>query len=68
MNTPHIIKTTKTKGPRTLAKRGSGGLHGEQQYCFEMGYREGVAALRKAILERIEKETTITYENNRTIL
>jgi len=49
-----LIQTTKTKGPRTLAKRGSGGLHAEQQYCFEMGYREGVAAIRKAILERLE--------------
>lgn len=27
---------------------------------FHTGYREGAAALRKAILERIEKETTNT--------
>jgi hypothetical protein len=38
--------------PRTLPKRGSGALHGEQQFCFELGWKEGVAALRRAIRER----------------
>lgn len=44
---------TRAPTPRTLGQRGTGALHGEQQYCFEMGYREGAAAVRKAIAAKI---------------
>lgn len=40
--------------PRELAKCGTGSLHGEQQYCFEKGWKEGVAAFRKMIRGRTE--------------
>jgi hypothetical protein len=39
----------KTATPRELPRCGSGGLHDEQQYCFEKGWKEGQAVLRKAI-------------------
>lgn len=45
---------TRAPKPRTLAQRGTGALHGEQQHCFEMGYREGAAAVRKAIAAKID--------------
>ena len=38
--------------PRQLPRRGMGILHGEQQHCFEMGWKEGVAAVRAAIRAR----------------
>lgn len=44
---------TRAPKPRTLAQRGTGALHGEQQYCFEMGYREGALAVRKAIAKKV---------------
>lgn len=44
------------KRPRELPNYGSGGLHGEQQYCFEKGYREGIAALREAQRKRINED------------
>jgi len=40
--------------PRELPRRGSGTLHDEQQYCYDKGYAEGVAALRRAQREFIE--------------
>ncbi len=38
--------------PRQLPRRGMGILHGEQQHCFEMGWKEGAAAVRAAIRAR----------------
>jgi hypothetical protein len=38
--------------PRKLPRRGMGMLHGEQQYCFEMGWKEGAASVRAAIRAR----------------
>ena len=38
--------------PRQLPRRGVGMLHGEQQYCFEMGWKEGAASVRAAIRAR----------------
>lgn len=57
MNITDINKLirTKVKKPRTLPKYGSGGLHEEQQSCYELGYREGAAALRKAMREKIRE-------------
>jgi len=45
--------STKVPKPRELPVCGTGGLHEEQQHCYELGYREGVAALRKAQRERL---------------
>ena len=39
--------------PRELPQCGFGSLHDEQQYCYELGYREGIAALRKAQREAL---------------
>ena len=49
---------TRAPKPRTLAQVGTGALHGEQQYCFEKGYREGAAAVRKAIASKISAVAT----------
>ena len=38
--------------PRELPPVGTGALWSEQQFCFAKGYREGAAALRKAIRAR----------------
>jgi hypothetical protein len=38
--------------PRQLPRRGMGILHGEQQHCFEMGWKEGAASVRAAIRAR----------------
>ena len=46
-------KTRNTK-PRQLPRVGSGALLDEQQYCYEKGWKEGVAAFRKAIRARGE--------------
>lgn len=35
--------------PRELARCGTGALHGEQQHCFEKGWKEGIAAFRKML-------------------
>lgn len=40
---------TRARKPRALSVYGTGALYGEQQYCFECGWREGAAAVRKAI-------------------
>jgi len=37
--------------PRELPRYGSGGLHDEQQNCFEAGWKEGIAAFRKMLRE-----------------
>jgi hypothetical protein len=47
----------RAKPPRKLPKCGSGALLDEQQYCYELGYREGAAALRAAI-RALAKEKT----------
>ena len=39
----------RVKPPRKLPKRGMGALWGEQQHCYELGYREGASAVRAAI-------------------
>jgi len=38
--------------PRQLPPVGMGMLHGEQQHCFEKGWKEGAAAVRAAIRAR----------------
>jgi hypothetical protein len=38
--------------PRQLPRLGTGALQGEQQCCFEMGWKEGAAAIRAAIRAR----------------
>ncbi len=38
--------------PRQLPRLGTGALQGEQQCCFEMGWKEGAAAVRAAIRAR----------------
>ena len=44
---------TRSPKPRTLPTVGTGALHGEQQYNFEKGYREGASAVRKAIAVKV---------------
>ena len=39
--------------PRELPRCGTGTLHDDHQYCYELGYREGIAALRKAQREAL---------------
>jgi hypothetical protein len=41
--------------PRQLSPVGTGALLSEQQYCFDKGWREGAAALRKKIYPHIKK-------------
>jgi hypothetical protein len=43
---------TKAGKPRELKAIGRGSLLGEQQFCFEKGWREGAASVRAAIRER----------------
>jgi hypothetical protein len=43
---------TKVGKPRELKPVGRGTLLDEQQFCFDKGWREGVAALRAAIRAR----------------
>ena len=38
---------------RELTRCGTGGLHDEQQYCFEKGWKEGIAAFRKAMRSNV---------------
>ena len=35
--------------PRKLPRIGTGALWGEQQFCYERGFKEGVASVRSAI-------------------
>jgi len=44
-------KCSKTRAgkPRTLPSVGTGALWSEQTYCFDKGWHEGAAAVRKAI-------------------
>lgn len=41
--------------PRQLLPVGTGALLSEQQFCFDMGFREGAAAVRAAIRSRGNK-------------
>ena len=41
--------------PRFLSQCGTGALLNEQQYCFDKGWKEGVAAVRKNIRARSKK-------------
>jgi hypothetical protein len=43
---------TKSGKPRELKAVGRGSLLGEQQFCFEKGWREGAASVRAAIRAR----------------
>jgi hypothetical protein len=43
---------TKAGKPRELKPVGSGTLLGEQQFCFDKGWREGAASVRTAIRNR----------------
>ena len=62
---PNISRIRVSKA-RTLPRYGSGGLHDEQQYCFECGYKEGVAATRKAIREEFIKRGLIDNKEAET--
>jgi hypothetical protein len=62
------ISKVKVKEPRTLPTYGSGELHNEQQFCYELGYREGITATRKAIREAIDKEESIKINNLNELL
>jgi len=52
-----IVKLLNIKSPKPqeLPRRGTGSLHDEQQWCYDKGFREGVAAFRKALKERVAK-------------
>ena len=43
---------TKAGKPRELKAVGRGTLLGEQQFCFDKGWREGAASVRAAIRNR----------------
>lgn len=45
----------RAKPPRKLPRLGTGALWDEQQCCYELGYREGAAAVRAAIRALKEK-------------
>jgi hypothetical protein len=50
-----IFSKAIVKKPRELPRCGTGGLHGEQQFCFSLGYKEGKAATRLAIRDALKK-------------
>jgi hypothetical protein len=49
-------RATSKRGPkpRNLPVVGTGALYGEQQYCFERGWKEGIAAFRKMLKARTD--------------
>jgi hypothetical protein len=47
-----ICAKTKAGKPRELKAVGRGILLGEQQFCFDKGWREGAASVRAAIRAR----------------
>lgn len=47
-----VNSKTRAGKPRQLPRLGMGMLHREQQHCFEMGWKEGAAAVRAAIRAR----------------
>jgi hypothetical protein len=48
-----IIKNAKVKKPRTLPRVGTGGLHSEQQFCFEKGYNEARRETKRAVMKAL---------------
>lgn len=50
------VLETGRASPRQLQQVGTGALYGEQQYCFEKGWREGRAILRAFIRELLNTE------------
>lgn len=42
--------------PRKLQPCGTGAFLGDHQFCFEKGWREGIAAYRKMLREELHKE------------
>jgi hypothetical protein len=60
----HRIVRLRVPRPRELPRRGSGALHDEQQYCYDKGYAEGVAALRQVQRQFIEANSTLCLNNN----
>lgn len=44
----------RTNKPKQLRQCGTGALLSEQQYCYDRGYRDGVAALRRSQREYLE--------------
>ena len=56
----HRLVHLRVPKPRELPRRGSGALHNEQQYCYDKGYAEGVAALRRVQREFIEANAELT--------
>ena len=55
-----ILACTKTRAdkPRQLPTCGTGALHSEQQYCFEKGWREGAASVRRRIAMRFNAKVS----------
>jgi hypothetical protein len=47
-----VCAKTKAGKPRELKAVGRGTLLGEQQFCFDKGWREGAASVRAAIRNR----------------
>lgn len=58
------VSRVKVKPPKVLPKYGTGGLHDEQQFCYELGYKDGVAATRKAIREALQQNEKNKNEKN----
>lgn len=52
------LTRVKTSKPRTIPNYGSF-VHHEQQFCYELGFKHGVASLRKAQRERIREDFTV---------
>ena len=48
-----LIRTPapKPKQLSVMSVMGSGALHSEQQFCYEKGWKEGIAAFRKHLRE-----------------
>ena len=47
-----VCSRVRAAKPQKLKPVGSGALLGEQQYCFDKGYKEGAASVRAAIRAR----------------
>lgn len=47
-----MLSKIRAPKPRDLPQVGTGALLSEQRFCFAEGYREGAAAIRKAIRAR----------------
>lgn len=57
-----ILKTPAPK-PRKLSPVGSGSLLSEQQYCFEKGWKEGIASFKKILREKINERVIVPDAN-----